>query len=717
MIPVTIRRVLMVMVVMTLMTLAGMEVSAASDTAVSDLAPPGTPLVLKQAGSIHIERANDRMVVRGDVIAVYGDYTIRSDTLVYNRSAQRAQMGGNVKVTTPEAGSFVGSYFEMYLPTNEISGGPSRGLKKPWYFKGKRIEGDADTEIQLPSGEFTSCNLETPHYNFSSSQLYIYPSESIIGYNTTMNIGGMPVFYLPYIYIDLQNLLGRWEIKPGYESRQGVTLEVNYRYLMPSDPGPYTATILTDMRQKAGAGAGFDVGYKKDDQTANLYFFGAERSPTRLNEEGELIRADTEQQLWRTEVDVDYQLGDSWSVQGNADWSQNNRFNDDLQGSLGGRGRPRRSVEAILSRPGENSIFRIDAIREEKAVQRDSEVIFQQEQSVLPRMQFQLYPVRVNPLGRAIYYSMTSEAEHSDSPRSDEELWRFSLEQFLTKSISLTPSLGQSYRVGYKHAYNETVIDNDTSFRSVGAASFDVINSYQVSDQSTISVDYSMTKQLNRQDEVEVNLQGEDLGIEQDGYRTKELGMGFQWRNKHTAGSFRTGYDLRNSVMRSIDPDDRVLSPQFSLQSQLTPRVGFNQYLRYSWQDRLFQQINTGFDADVTRNFSFSLTGNYNVGQEDDILKLENNFEWTSPGGNWALQGDVTYDRPSAEVEDSRFTLYRRMHQWEMRLSFHQIEERSRSVWFTFNLVEFPNRAVGFIGDVDDEEYEFEQGRPENIAD
>lgn len=681
-----------------------------ADTA--PLSSRGIPLVLKQAESIRIQKERGRLTARGSIVVEYGGYTLRSDTMVYDRSTRRIQAGGNVKVVTPNTGAFQGSYFEMQLTTNELSGRSIRARNRPWFINGRRMDGDADTMIHVPDGQFTTCNLETPHYTFKTSDLYLYPGKSIIGYNTTLNIGGVPVFYLPYFYVDLRNLLGRWEIKPGYGNENGFELEVNYKYLIESDTGPYTSTIYTDFRQRGGAGAGFDVGYDRPNQDAYFYLFGAERNPTVLNDQGESVRSDTELTLWESEADVNYRFKDSkWKLIGDLDWSENNRFQEDFQGSLSGRGRPRRSVEGSLVRSGSNSLFRVDAIREERATVRDSDVVFEQEQSVIPRIQYQLFSLGLPSLGRGVYYSMNSTIENSADGDTGDEFWDLSVDQTISKSLSLTSRLGQSYRFGYEQSYEEySTGPQGSDFRSLSTGSFGILNSYQLTTRSTLSADYSIAKVLNREANVGFTLQGDSLGRSLNGLRTHELGLGLQWRNQVSAGSLRTGYDFRRSRSQTVESDSRILSPQFSLQANLTPSLDLNQFLRYNWRDREFQQVNTKFGFDVTRRFNVSVAGDYNRRDGSDILKLKNQFQWRGSNNQWGLRGDVVYDNPAEELEETNLMLYKRLHRWEMRLFYRQIEDRDRQIWLTFNLLSFPSKAVGLEANLDDQGLGFEQG-------
>lgn len=668
------------------------------------------PVVIERAEDIRWNRGESRLTATGDVTVDYGSTRLRADTIHYYRSEDRLEGFGSVRVESPERGLQTGRRVSVDLTTNELSITDVRGKRGPWYISGPRLEGDADTEMRMPDGQFTTCNLRVPHYTIQTDQVYIYPGESIHAYGATMNVGSVPVLYLPYAYVNLRDKVSRWYVRPGYGSEEGAEMIVNYHYLLPSDSGPYTSTIYTDVRSKSGAGAGFDVGYSEDGNDAYFYGFFANRRPTEIEEDGDETRADTTMNLWRVRSDVDYDFEDSgWSAQANVDWIKNNRFNKDLQSSFDNRGIDRRRMNGSLVHSGDRSIFRFDVIREDRSVSRGDQVVFRRQREVLPRLQYQLFSLPVPRLGRGVFYGMNSTLENRRNG-SNERSWEGTFSQNLTKSLPLTRNLGQSYRLGYEQRLRE-VTGTREGTRATGIGSFGLNNSYYMNRYSTLNLDYTLARQMNRRDSVPLTLQGVDLGTEEAGLRTHRLGLDYQVTFDRFSGTFQTGYDLRESDRFRIRPDSRVLSPQLSLRSRVTPRLNWTQYLRYSWRRDVLQQSSTSLEFDWSRDFSLSFGANYNRrASGDDFMKLTNGWTWESENRQWGARGDVIYDQGRTEFEEINLMLRKRLHKWDFRVYFQTIRDRERKIFFTFNLIDYPSQALGLSADIANPGVDFERG-------
>jgi lipopolysaccharide assembly outer membrane protein LptD (OstA) len=468
----------------------------------------GVPVVIEQAESVNYSRERATIKATGNVQIRYGQRKLRADTFFYDQTEETIRAYGSVKIESPERGVSTARKFTLHLPTNRTHLSGLKGKYGPWIVSSPTVDGDADTELKLSSGEFTTCNLRTPHYSLKASQIYIYPGDSLVAWNTTTNLAGVPVFYFPYVNISLDDRLQRWEIKPGYGSESGMELEVNYHYLLPSDSGPYTSTIYTDMREREGAGGGFDIGYSQPGQELYLYSFLAERRPTRITESGNEVQADTEKTLWRVQSRANYQIPESnWKFHSDVNWLENGRFNDEFQSSFSGRGVNERQFNGSLVYSGERSIFRMDVIREDQVVQRNGDAEFELQREVLPRVQYQLFSLPLNLFGQRLFYSTNSLIEQTRRDPEQKQRLDGSVSQTLTKSVSMTRRWGQTYRIGYEHELLETS-GEPGNYRSLGIGSFGLTNSYRPNRISSFDLDYDLARQLNRVEQVPLELGG-----------------------------------------------------------------------------------------------------------------------------------------------------------------------------------------------------------------
>ncbi|MFP4687091.1 MAG: hypothetical protein ACLFN5_03175, partial [bacterium] len=91
-------------------------------------------------------------------------------------------------------------------------------------------------------------------------------------------------------------------------------------------------------------------------------------------------------------------------------------------------------------------------------------------------------------------------------------------------------------------------------------------------------------------------------------------------------------------------------------------------------------------------------------------------LSWESKDEIWRLHSDVVYDLTEEELEERRFMVYRRLHCWEMRVLYREIEDQEHQVWLAFNLADYPSRAIGFERDISGENYDLREGRWEDIV-
>jgi len=89
-------------------------------------------------------------------------------------------------------------------------------------------------------------------------------------------------------------------------------------------------------------------------------------------------------------------------------------------------------------------------------------------------------------------------------------------------------------------------------------------------------------------------------------------------------------------------------------------------------------------------------------------LKFRNRWDWTSEDEEWALSGDVTYDQRRSEFEELNLMLRQRLHKWDFRIFFQSIRDRESRIHFTFNLIDYPSKALGFSGNTSEQDVDFE---------
>lgn len=119
--------------------------------------------------------------------------------------------------------------------------------KEKMYIKGTEVLWQRGN-INLKSGNFTTCSYEYPHYYMSSSQIEYYPNDRIVFINLLFFLRfPYPYFYVPIFYVPYYVLPLTKEPSPfpqfGYNSELGVYLSYPFTYSLWGVPGILTFLI------------------------------------------------------------------------------------------------------------------------------------------------------------------------------------------------------------------------------------------------------------------------------------------------------------------------------------------------------------------------------------------------------------------------------------------------------------------------------------------
>jgi len=173
-------------------------------------ATEGEPLIIKANQQ---EEQGDVYTLRGDVEMEFRGYTLRADTVTYDRASGNATAEGHV--------SFDGGPHDIHLTSThgvynlqrrtgtfyEVSGTTGQRFKgrdvtltssSPVVFSGKMVEKTGEDEYVIHHGRITSCELPHPKWTFSAAKIVVEVGNSAHIYHTIFWLKGIPVIYLPF---------------------------------------------------------------------------------------------------------------------------------------------------------------------------------------------------------------------------------------------------------------------------------------------------------------------------------------------------------------------------------------------------------------------------------------------------------------------------------------------------------------------------------------
>ncbi len=176
------------------------------------------------AGSL--KTLKNSVTISGDVVVVYGDYTLFAKRAKYDKQKGVLELFDGVRVSAQNRYKILGDYAKLDLKEK-------KRLFKPFYMyeersrvwlsarKGCVIE----KNIDISSGVVSGCDPKDPLWQieFSSSN-YNAQTKWLNLYNTVLYIYDIPVFYTPYFGYSLDTTRRTGLLTPsfGYSSSEGI---------------------------------------------------------------------------------------------------------------------------------------------------------------------------------------------------------------------------------------------------------------------------------------------------------------------------------------------------------------------------------------------------------------------------------------------------------------------------------------------------------------
>ena len=241
--------------------------------------PPGQPdFVYMQADSMLLERDKDQLILSGDAALRQDETFLETDQLIYHKNSEIADLQGDIYLQLPGL-RLTGEEGRIWLNEDRgwLSGveyrlpdAHARGLAE-------RMEMVSETESKYEQVSITTCRPGTRDWGLHASSMQI-DTDSGWGKarHTVLRLGGLPVFYTPYLSFPVDDrrksgfLIPIWgsslqlgavvaipyyvnlapnydaTITPRYMSKRGTMLDGEFRYLGEHQKGIVSGEILKD---------------------------------------------------------------------------------------------------------------------------------------------------------------------------------------------------------------------------------------------------------------------------------------------------------------------------------------------------------------------------------------------------------------------------------------------------------------------------------------
>jgi len=204
-------------------------------------------------------------VAEDNVQIHYGDYSIYTDYAEYNPDTRDVLLIGNVRIYTPSE-VLTGQRALFNLETKQMRALEFSGGRYPGYFHAFNMKAPSLREFRVRDAVFTTDDSSQPDFYIKSKSVRIYPDSRVIFSNSTVYVGQVPIFWMPYVFANINN--SGFEFLPGFDSRWGAYLLTAYSF--PIGTGnTITGKVHSDFRSEFGPALGFDakMKYGKDDRS------------------------------------------------------------------------------------------------------------------------------------------------------------------------------------------------------------------------------------------------------------------------------------------------------------------------------------------------------------------------------------------------------------------------------------------------------------------
>lgn len=200
----------------------------------------------------------DLVIAKDSVLLHYQDIKITADHLKLNLTTHLLSASGKVYFLQDETETYCEELSYNWKTKKvifiklkgEITG---ENIKGKIYYQGEKMENFPET-VELTEGDFTTCDLEEPHYHIVAKEMIIYPKDKIIARNISWYEGKTKIITLPYflIFLDRKTQLPILP-KIGQNSNDGWFVKTNFNYYV--NEKSY-GTLYIDWFEKKGIGTG-----------------------------------------------------------------------------------------------------------------------------------------------------------------------------------------------------------------------------------------------------------------------------------------------------------------------------------------------------------------------------------------------------------------------------------------------------------------------------
>ncbi len=150
----------------------------------------------------------ESVTLRGDAQANYATSELQADTITYLAGAQFIAAEGNISLSgqgVNEVTNDSALYYDVSRQTGTIMDARTAFAERgtEWFVRGTATLAGTGTAY-VETGQFTSCEIDDPHYFFKAGQIKIVNEQVIVAWPVVLYIHDVPLIWLPFFAQDIR---------------------------------------------------------------------------------------------------------------------------------------------------------------------------------------------------------------------------------------------------------------------------------------------------------------------------------------------------------------------------------------------------------------------------------------------------------------------------------------------------------------------------------
>lgn len=190
----------------------------------------------------------------GNVVVRYAEDVLYADEVTFDQKKRLITAKGKVSIYTLGR-IYRGEHLQFNVDSKEVKSLDFRSVQERIYLAGSELQNPQSDLFIVKDAILTTENRENPSYRLKASTIELYPDELVVMKNVAVYIGPVPVIWLPYVAIPLDDDLDAFDFRLGSSTRLGVYAEAAYTAALNDRT---TVTPHVGYFSKRGIGYGLD---------------------------------------------------------------------------------------------------------------------------------------------------------------------------------------------------------------------------------------------------------------------------------------------------------------------------------------------------------------------------------------------------------------------------------------------------------------------------